>query len=141
MRNLAVNACIYEEVVGKAHKTCSFGTPGIGSVPRIGVLRSVGIWSLRGLYPGEAKALVPDVQPVKLALPLGYVDAKHHIEQVALYRRNAKLRTLLGQELLGRKTARFHPAKLVLYLRITFDARIKAFEVSRLCRFGFALIE
>src|SRR5215217_6949027 len=129
MRNLAVNACINEEVVGKAHKTRSFGAPGIGSVPGIGVLLAIRVWPFRGLYPGEAKALIPDPQPVKLALPLGYVDAKYHIEQVALYRRCAKLGMLLGHQLLGRKAARFHPAKLVLYLRTTFDTRIKAFQV------------
>src|SRR5215217_5413352 len=120
MRNLAVNACINEEVVGKAHKTRSFGAPGIGSVPGIGVLLAIRVWPFRGLYPGEAKALIPDPQPVKLALPLGYVDAKHHIEQVALYSHSAKPRTLLGQELLGRKGARFHPPELVLYLCTTF---------------------
>src|SRR5215216_3785994 len=85
---------------------------------------------------------LPYPVPVKLALPLGYVDAKHHIEQVALYSLiYCALGMLLGPELLGRKDARFHPAKLVLYLRITFDTRVKAFQVSRLCRFGFALIE
>jgi hypothetical protein len=74
---------------------------------------------------------------------VGYVDAKHHIEQVALCSLiYCALGMLLGPELLGRKDARFHPAKLVLYLRITFDTRVKAFQVSRLlCRFGLALIE
>jgi hypothetical protein len=81
--------------------------------------------------------------PVKLALPVGYVDAKHHIEQVALYILICcGLGMLLGPERLGRKGARFHPAKLVLYLRFTIDTRVKAFQVSRLsCRFGFALLE
>src|SRR5215208_7170135 len=62
---------------------------------------------------------------------------------VALAVRVWPLRCLYAAEaeLLGHKDARFHPAKLVLYLRITFDTRVKVFQVSRLCRFGFALIE
>src|SRR5215211_3146932 len=141
--NLLADGRMYEEVVGEAHKACLLRAPGVYGVVGVGVALAVRVWSLRCLYAAEAECRLPYPLPVKLALPVGYVDAKHHIEQVALCSLIYwALGMLLGPELLGPKDARFHPAKLVLYLRITFDTRVKAFQVSRLlCRFGLALIE
>src|SRR5215208_2651444 len=142
VHNLLADGRVYEEVVGEAHKTCLLRAPDVYGVVGVGVALAVRVWSLRCLYAAEAEFLLPYPVPIKLALPVGYVDAKHHIEQVALCSLIYwALGMLLGLVLLGRKDARFHPAKLVLYLRITLATRVKAFQVSRLCRFGFAPIE
>src|SRR5215217_3258320 len=127
VHNLLADGRVYEEVVGEAHKTCLLRAPDVYGVVGVGVALAVRVWSLRCLYAAEAEFLLPYPVPIKVALCSLIYWA---------------LGMLLGLVLLGRKDARFHPAKLVLYLRITFDTRVKAFQVSRLlCRFGFALIE
>src|ERR671920_2050405 len=92
MPHLPADRGVHEEVVREAHEPPGLGALGVSGVARIRVLLAVGIRSLRGLYPGEAKALLPDPPPVEVALPMGYVDAEHHVEQGAPYRSDPRLR-------------------------------------------------
>src|SRR5215208_6321109 len=75
VRNLLADGRVYEEVVGEAHKACLPRAPGVYGVVGVGVALAVRVWSLRCLYAAEAEFLLPYPVPVKLALPVGYVDA------------------------------------------------------------------
>src|ERR687890_817 len=117
MLHLPADWGVHEEVVREAHEPAGLGALQVSGVAGVCVLLAVGIRSLGGLYSGEAKALVPDLLPVEVALPMGYVDAEHHLEQGATNRSDVRLRArrmfargaLLFPELFGRKDARAHP--------------------------------